>query len=457
MKRPDSMNTTSRSSKPSLIKAGTALVLSLVLAAIGNGADDKPYVDEHYPDFGFLPPPNEYKDRVFTLSQKYPKTEPDAAQRPAFLSIDFKAQWREYLLAAQDYCFHDNVAGGDVANDFDAALRENPTWFHVPWQHYGPNGREGVHGLTKEAPVQPQQLAISQTFTGGQMYAVGMYNVFGGYTIGKVWADKEHPNAKGVSFPVGTVVMKILFTDVPSDQIASLENPVKWHAYVTENYASAKRVFKDVALIQMDLMVRDDRAPTGWVFGNYQYNGKAGNKNPWKNLVPLGIQWGNDPEVNDGTWGEYTNPVPAITRRNPNLKETIINPDDNELPPTHLGWNGRLNGPADNYLSSCMSCHMTAQAPAKSPMSPLFQAPANIPKVASKEWMRWFQNLKCGERFDSDKPTSSMDSSLQLAASLQNFYNWRNAGSKMVADRYKQNQKRGENPDAEFTVRRAAE
>jgi len=22
------------------------------------------------------------------------------------------------------------------------------------WQHYGPNGREGIHGLTKEAPVQ---------------------------------------------------------------------------------------------------------------------------------------------------------------------------------------------------------------------------------------------------------------------------------------------------------------
>lgn len=441
-----------------------AVVVSLCLCVVfassvrwdaAAGQSEKPYVDQHYPDFGFLPPPTEYKERVFTLSQKYPTTEPSASQRPEFLKIDFKEHWREYLLAAQDYCFKDNVKGGDVADDFDAALRPNPTWFHVPWQHYTPNGREGVHGLTKEAPVQSQQLAISQTYTGGQMYAVGLYNVFGGYTIGKVWADKEHPDPKGIRFPVGTVVMKVLFTDVPTDQVPSLENPLLWNAYATENYASQKRVFKKMALVQMDLMVRDDRAPHGWVFGNYQYNGKTKHKNMWKNLVPLGIQWGNDPELNDGTWGEFTNPVPAITRRNPNLKETIINPDTDELPPTHLGWNGRLNGPADNYLSSCMSCHMTAQAPAKSPMSPLFFPPAQVPKVASKEWMRWFQNLNCGERFDADKPTSSTDFSLQLAASLQNFFNWRNAGSKMVADRYKQNQKQNANPEQEFEIRRA--
>jgi len=442
------------------VVVGSICLSVLIAVGIRRGAaageDGMPYVVQHYPDFGFLPPPTEYKGRVFTLSQKYPKTEPNAASRPEFLRIDFKEHWRDYLLAAQDYCFQDNVQGGDLANDFDAALREAPAWFHVPWQHYTPNGREGVHGLTKEAPVQSQQLAISQTYKGGQMYAVGLYNAFGGYTIGKVWADKEHPNSKDIRFPIGTVVMKVLFTDVPTDQVPSLANPLLWKAYVTENYGSTTRVFKEMALVQMDLMVRDDRAPFGWVFGNYQYNGKTNHTNKWKNLVPLGIQWGNDPELNDGTWGEFTNPVPVITRRNPNLKQTIINPDDSELPPTHLGWNGRLNGPADNYLSSCMSCHMTAEAPAKSPMSPLFfPTPAQVPQVGSKEWMRWFQNMKCGERFDTDKSTSSTDFSLQLAASVQNFFNWRNEGSKMVADRYKQNQKQNANPELEYNVCRA--
>jgi hypothetical protein len=435
-----------------LVIAVLGVACSVIESASGQPAsDDAPHVDQHYADFGFLPPPNEYRGRVFFLSQKYPTKMPPASEVPEFLKIDFQLNWREYLLAARDYCFRDNILGGDVENDFDAALRERPTWFHVPWQHYGPFGREGVHGLTKEAPVQPQQLAESQTYQGGQTYAVGLYNALGGYTIGQVWADKVHPDAKKARFPNGTVVMKILFTDVPPEQVPSLVNPLQWNAYVTENFSSKNRVFKKLSLVQMDLMVRDGQSPHGWVFGNFQYNGAMNKENKWENLVPLGIQWGNDPHISDN---DFTNKVPKQTKRNPNLKETVINPDDDELPPTHLGWNGRLNGPVDNYMSSCMSCHMTAEAPTKSPMSPLFQSKDKIPPVGSTEWMRWFQNLNCGERFDKDQPTTSTDFSLQLAQSLQNYYDWRNAANKMVANRYKRNQRLRTDPDKEFKVQR---
>ena len=82
-----------------------------------------------------------------------------------------------------------------------------------------------------------------------------------------------------------------------------------------------------------------------------------------------------------------------------------------------LGWNGRLNGPVDNPQSSCMSCHMTAEYPALSAMSPLFTA--KPPPVGSKDWMRWFQNEKCAVPFDAKAKSS--DFSLQLAISLQNF------------------------------------
>ena len=115
--------------------------------------------------------------------------------------------------------------------------------------------------------------------------------------------------------------------------------------------------------------------------------------------------WGNDPGI---TGDEYTNPTPTETRINPNLKESVINPDPKELPPTHLGWNGRLNGPVDNPRSSCMSCHMTAEIPALSPITPFFQA--NPPPMGSPEWMRWFPNNKCGTPFD--KGTKSADFSL---------------------------------------------
>ena len=63
--------------------AGESLAVAAAAASVfqwggANAADDKPYVDQHYPDFGYLPPATEYKGRVFTLSQKYPKAEPES-------------------------------------------------------------------------------------------------------------------------------------------------------------------------------------------------------------------------------------------------------------------------------------------------------------------------------------------------------------------------------------------
>ena len=94
------------------------------------------------------------------------------------------------------YCFEENVGHADVADDW--RVENNPTrrWYHMPWQHYGDKGREGIHGMTKEAPVQPRQLAWTQTHSGGQTYAVGFYNEFGGHTLYEVWHDKEHPGQK---------------------------------------------------------------------------------------------------------------------------------------------------------------------------------------------------------------------------------------------------------------------
>jgi hypothetical protein len=208
-----------------------------------------------------------------------------------------------------------------------------------------------------------------------------------------------------------------------------LDPPLKWRAYVTETYESEKRTFKDLALIQMDIMVRDDNSPQGWVFGTYQYNGAQGRENRWENLVPLGLQWGNDPDITE----HRVNAEPIETICNPALKETVINKNDEELPPTHLGWNGRLNGPVDNPMSSCMSCHATAQVRQKSQMSPLFEA--DPPAPGSKKWMRWFQNYKCGERFDEDVP--SADFSLQLAASVQNWQNWQGEARRWKTNNYK--------------------
>lgn len=369
-----------------------------------------------FPDFGFLPPPSEYKGPVFRLSQDYPTQPPPASVLPPFMTSDFQKDWKNYMLQVRSYCFE-----GNTNTDWRVENNTVRRWYHVPWQHYGPSGREGIHGLTKEAPVQVKQLAPTQTTPGHQTYAVGFFNEFGGYTIGQVWANHDDPDPSVTTTPggflEGTVICKTLFVDVPVAEVASLANPVQWDGYITDTFTSQNRSIRKLSLIQMDIAIKDRRAPVGWIFGTFQYNGQLNKPNKWENLIPLGLMWGNDPTVTDDA---YTNPTPTVTKINPNVKESVINPDPKELPPTHLGWNGRLNGPVDNPKSSCMSCHMTAEVPTLSPLAPSFQA--NPPPMGSPEWMRWFQNNKCGVPFDSD--TKSADFSLQLSIGITNHATW---------------------------------
>jgi hypothetical protein len=141
---------------------------------------------------------------------------------------------------------------------------------------------------------------------------------------------------KKIEFPIGTVIGKFLFVDVLPKQVPFLNPPLIWQGHVTDNYESTNRSIRDLSLIQMDIMVRHKNAPAGWLFGTYQYNGQrkgADLKNLRENLMPLGLQWGNDPDVRDNV----SNPQAVKTVINSKLKETIVNPDTEELPPTHLG------------------------------------------------------------------------------------------------------------------------
>ena len=77
---------------------------------------------------------------------------------------------------------------------------------------------------------------------------------------------------------------------------------------------------------------------------------------------------------------------------------------------------------------------MTAQAPDQvAPLGPMFVKDG--PKPGTDEWMRWFQNLGCGEPFE--KHVLATDFSLQMAISLQNYRSWKNEGEKISANGYK--------------------
>lgn len=387
-----------------------------------------------FPDFGFMISATDFEAQypnatVFRLKTDYPQNVPPSSQLPAALEIDFTKDWARYLGAVRDYCFAGNLP------EWNPWQNEERDWYHIPWLHpnsesgYPPNGgTEGFRGLIKEAEVSPYQLAPTQT-SSYQVYAVTLINDFAGYTMGRMWADPDNPDAGatdkryGGGFLVGSVFCKLLFTDAPKgdDVVTFLENPLQWTGYITETWNSSSRAPLPLHLLQMDIMVRDQRADPwmGWVFGTFAYNGQLGNKNKFDNLLPLGMQWGNDPHITTNT----INPLPP-TKTEPNLelKETVINSSP-DLPPQHLGWNGRLNGPADLNTSACMSCHSTAQYPALTVLVPPNAAPSGpVPPRGGgdKVWMKWFQNVPAAT--STDPRAYSTDFSLQVAISLQNFW-----------------------------------
>jgi hypothetical protein len=397
-----------------------------------------------FPDFGFMVTPAEYLGKysdqpIFRLKADFPKEKPQ--QVPAFMEkIDFKKNPLEYLVAARDYSFEGNLPNWDP---FENKTRP---WYHIPWLHptqtgdnaYPPNGgTEGFRGLIKEAPVTPYQLGPQQAGKDGgySIYAITLVNDMAGYTMGKMWADPNNPDPRatdsryGGGFPVGTVFAKLLFTDAPqgTDKIDYLVNPLQWKAYITENFwNSSTRKVTAVNLLQMDIAVRDARADapglSGWVFGTFIYNGQLNNQNKFLNLVPVGLMWGDDPNdrknVTSGTYPVLTTTV------NPELKETAIF-NTKELPPQHLGWNGRLNGPADLNTTSCMGCHIAAEYPPVTSLVP----PTAVPdgqkdppaKGGTDEWMRWFQNTRCATPMNEH--AYSTDFSFQVAIALENFFN----------------------------------
>jgi hypothetical protein len=348
-----------------------------------------------------------WEGRIFQLSQDYPAEQPPPEDYRRWEKYKLPSQWSEYLKAVLDYCYEGNLEAGWVVQN-----NRVRRWYHVPWLHYGRNGREYIHGLTHERVSEPGELAFTQT-SRFQNWAVGMYNAPGGYVIGRVWRDPKHPDPSAADFPEGTVSVKLLFTQANEKEVPYLKGSEEWTAHIYRDIATPTnplmpRTRQTLRLLQIDIAVRDKRYPIGWVFGTFVYNGNVKGATAWERMVPVGLMWGNDPGV-----------TVAVVRGGTKLKETALN-DSLDVPFQHLGWAGRLNGIVDNPISSCVSCHSTAQWP----VPPKFSVvPPREVIPDSKEWEPWFRNLRADESFSGGE-SKSLSYSLQLAVGIQNFYEW---------------------------------
>lgn len=173
----------------------------------------------------------------------------------------------------------------------------------------------------------------------------------------------------------------------------------------------AARADATLRLLQLDIAVRDpDATQTGWVFGTFIYDGRIAGADPWAKLRPVGLTWGNDPGLADGSSGA---PTESIVLSDFGLGRAF-------------GREGRMNGPVDNPRSSCTSCHMSAKFPSSAGLTP----PGNAP------WAQvrcWFRNLPPNQAFEraptntvqcdtlsTTRPEVSLDYSLQMTVGLRN-------------------------------------
>ena len=360
--------------------------------------------------------PADFRGPWFRGAFDYPEEEPEAGELP-WTSIDFMdgiEGANAYLYALRDYAFEGNT-------EVDFRVQENAVrpWYVVPYMNYGSGRREPVRGVTKERPVRGPELGLREDAEIDN-YGIGFYNDLGGFGIGSMWQNPLAPDLTKNRFANDTMVFKILFTDAVAEDFEDpdgyiLEGAPEWQI------ATGDGELTTVRLLQMDVAARDPRAqPSEWVFGTFAYDRDADDENPWNRLRPVGLSWGNAPG--------YT---PANQAAGDPLPENTVSDQIPAYAADHLGWAGRVNGPVDNPISSCHSCHGVAQFPVKAAMAPFSRRCDTDEKK-----LHWFRNNPSGEAFGGvDRNTClpeegvavvDLDFSMQIKVALQSILQFRN-------------------------------
>jgi hypothetical protein len=368
-------------------------------------------------------------DGKITLSWRtdFPTTLP--ATGPNF--GDFRANWQDYMYAVLAEV---RSAGFRIENYRIVAPPDAPWWI-TPWMDYDTNGRERFNGLTKERGPEVGDLAPNSQ-SGSQVWAIGFYNRQGAYSLGQVFADPCNPSVpvSGLEFPDGATSFKFLFTDEDPQVIRYLSGSPEVSGWIDSPGSGSRsnpatRSERKLRLLQVDIAVRDTRAETtSWVFGTFVWQGPAKGDGLFDNLVPVGLMWGNDPAIGARPRDAFV--TFAETRLNNSLAGILW--EDVATPWPQRPWpglHGRLNGPADNLRSSCMSCHALAQWPRSRRLGILSRV--SLPELNRddiRETIRvdYMRNTKGGKLVDpteADKQVGwggarALDYSLQIEAAV---------------------------------------
>lgn len=319
---------------------------------------------------------------AFRISGNYPTTPSFSTNPPPdpreILEAKSQADKRQlalqWLKQMQAYIYEDMNDQNKADPNKNFRINSNGSgvsskrWFHMPWlssANYKPNnpgrGRDGSWGLTRELDLKGPiswPKAEGKTCV-GQDWGVAFFNEPGGYAIGQAFPPGTRVNFNtstgpggGFVFPPGTVSFKILFTSADPVQVPAINGAMEIKALINGKGScqdsNGARVATTMRHVQMDVMMRYGSGKDDWIFGVFIYNKNKRNEY-WQGMEPVGVQFG-------------------VT------KDQTIRVSKDLVP---NGFEDRLNGPADNPMSSCFSCHARAQWP-EAPAGRLPFAPSSV-------------------------------------------------------------------------------
>ena len=403
-------------------------LVALVAAACGSDSDAPASVASSDPwAEPQRPPKNDYDGPLFEMSYNYPDELPvldDVPWQDAIgggrITVDNADL---YVDALKDYIADDMQL---LLFDFENWDADAEGWYNVPWLS---DIRDGIHGSYIGSagnppgwfPTMPGLTEVMTT------HVLIYYDELAGYGLNELWGSSGDPGeslGEGAGqFPEGSIIVKPAFTTAGGDAWEPMTGAYPWEFFgwklsgPDSKDPDKPRAIFDAYLFQFDIIVKDSIAApeSQWVFTTLVYDRTAGGSK-WDQMVALGAMWGNDPDVISPIDCDY-----LVARDCPALSESWVNQDTPVYSRETLGWGGRLSGPNDGAvdlnatvqgmdgpvkrlaMSSCMSCHGSAQFFQESMLIPMLSSckndncgPDPLPPVyyapGSAEWMAWFQD-----------------------------------------------------------------
>ncbi len=377
---------------------------------------------------GAIPPSKVYSGPLFKLNHAWPAKPLPPMQHAPWQEAIHNGPITTRNAAAYAAALKAAVTanGRQLIMHYDQWDAAKAGWYNEPWLG---SQRESIHGTYEAGSFGPSIFPGTGLRATFNTHVLTYYDERAANSLHNFWGDTAmHPamRTEAAQFQDGSIIVKaaVFASEDPSKPLGwwdAMQGAQVWPMYVglpTSNGGSTPPRVWPGYVAQFDIIVKDSQSSpeTGWVFMTLVYDSRVPG-DAWDKMVPLGVQWGNDPQA---------------TQAGMPLTQNWNNPAAPKYATQTLGWGGRLSGPNDGARndiavngkvmrnapdSSCMSCHSTAEWNPTTNRMDAFLLPSFFsknppgfqlcgdngkpdpngslicsPAPGSAEWMKWFQN-----------------------------------------------------------------